>query len=228
MFINLITRLVVFIVGFDEKLIIRSGFRIGIQPGDTALLVYSVSGGEFEKSKVVKAVETLRSIFINAGINLRELVLEANSFGEDVARLVYVLNELKPERLVVSLGSGMRYLGLVSLYASLIYRELVKNVELVVHVAREDGLYDVALNLDTLKLSIGRSELRLLCFVKKSVERDVVVRDSCVKLGKTRSTIYTLLHRMVKRGLIVLRNNVVELTPLGEALYYVFCGVESE
>ncbi|MEM1831185.1 MAG: hypothetical protein QXJ97_06600, partial [Desulfurococcaceae archaeon] len=153
----MITRLVVFIVGFDEKLIIRSGFRIGIQPGDTALLVYSVSGGEFEKSKVVKAVETLRSIFINAGINLRELVLEANSFGEDVARLVYVLNELKPERLVVSLGSGMRYLGLVSLYASLIYRELVKNVELVVHVAREDGLYDVALNLDTLKLSIGRS-----------------------------------------------------------------------
>lgn len=228
MFINLIKKLVIFIIGFDEKLVIRSGFRIGIQPGDTALLVYSISGGEFEKSKVVKAVETVRNIFIDSGIKLRELVLDANSFGKDVFKLVDVLNELKPERLIVSLGSGMRYLGLVSLYASLIYRELVKDVELSIHVAREDGLYDVALNLDTLRLNIGRSELRLLCFIKNNAERDVVVRESCVKLSKTRSTIYALLHRMVKRGLIIIRDNSVELTPLGEALYYVFCGVESE
>ncbi|MEM3806094.1 MAG: CRISPR-associated CARF protein Csa3 [Desulfurococcus sp.] len=219
-------KLAIFIVGFDEKLVIRAGFRIGLQPGDAALLVYSLSGGDYDRQKVSNAVNLVKNIFSSAGVAVKELVVNANNFGRDVSSLVSVLKELKPERLVVSLGSGMRYLGLVAVYASLIYRELVKGVELVVHVAREDGFYDVTLNLDTMRLSVGRSELRILCLVGDGVKRDLVVKEACDRMEKSPSTIYMLLHRMVKRGLVQLRDDVVVLTPLGEALSRVFCGGE--
>ncbi|MEM4036030.1 MAG: hypothetical protein QXU97_05430 [Fervidicoccaceae archaeon] len=217
-------KLAIFIVGFDEKLVIRAGFRVGLQPGDTALLVYSLSGSDYERQKVSNAVSVVKSVFSSAGVAVKELVLDANNFGRDASALVDALRELRPERLVMSLGSGMRYLGLVVIYASLIYRELVKGVELAVHAAREDGLYDVALSLETVRLCVGRSELRMICLVGDRVERDLVVKEACGEAGKSPSTIYMLLRRMAKRGLIQLRDNTVELTPLGEALRYAFCG----
>ncbi|MEM4847214.1 MAG: hypothetical protein QW794_05600 [Thermosphaera sp.] len=216
--------LAVFIVGFDEKLVLRAGFRVGLQPSDTALLVYSLSGSDYDRQRVSNAVNVIKNVFSSAGISVKELVLDGNNFGRDVSLLVDTLRNLRPKRLVVSLGSGMRYLGLVSLYASLIYRELVKNVELEVHVSREDGLYDVALNLETVRLSVGRSELRVLCLIRSGVERDHVVKEAHDKMVKSPSTIYMLLQRMVRRGLIQLKDNTVELTPLGEALHYAFCG----
>ncbi|MEM4846876.1 MAG: hypothetical protein QW794_03860 [Thermosphaera sp.] len=220
-------KLAVFIVGFEDKLVLRAGFRVGLQPGDTALLVYSLSGSDNDRQKVSNAVSVVKNVFSSAGISVEELVLDGNNFGRDVSLLVDTLRKLRPRRLVVSLGSGMKYLGLVSLYASLIYRELAKNVELEVHVSREDGLYDVALNLETMRLSVGRSELKIVCLIKSGVERDHVVKEAHDKMVKSQSTIYTLLQRMVKRGLIQLKDNTVELTPLGEALHYVFCGEES-
>ncbi|MEM3186654.1 MAG: hypothetical protein QXQ39_08255 [Conexivisphaerales archaeon] len=217
-------KLAIFIVGFDEKLVIRAGFKVGLQPGDIALLVYSLSGDEYDRQKVSNAVSVLKNVFSTAGLTVKELALDANNFGKDVSVLVGVLRGLSPERLVMSVGSGMRYLGLVAIYASLIYRELVRNVELTVHAAREDGLYDVALNLETVRLSIGRSELRIICLVENKMERDHVVKRASNRMEKSPSTIYMLLQRMMKRGLIMLKNDTVELTPLGEALQYVFCG----
>lgn len=217
-------RLAIFVVGFDEKLVIRAGFRIGLQPGDTALLVYSLGGGEFEKSKVSRAVETLRGVFSNAGIEVRELTLDANNFGNDVASIVRVLKELKPKTITISLGSGMRYLGVAALYASLLYK-LAEDVEIYIHVAREDGLYDVFLDAENLRLSVGPSELMVICRLRKSeATRDVLVRDLSAELGKSASTIYSLLDRMEERGLIKISNNTPTLSPLGEAVANSLCG----
>lgn len=219
---------VVFIVGFDEKLVLRSGFRVGLQPGDTALLIYSLSGGDYERGKVQNAVKTVNKVFESAGVTVKELVLDARDFGEDVANVVKVLRELNPRNIVVVLGSGMRYLGVVALYASLIYRELVDDAEIHVHVAREDGLYDVLLSAETLKLSIGPSELKILCFVQENAVRDVLVRKAAEVLGKSYSTIYAVLARMQKRGLVELANNTVSPTPLGDAVAKSMCGVSRD
>lgn len=223
----MVNKTVVFIVGFDEKLVIRSGFRIGLQPGDTALLVYTLSAGDYEKSKVMNAVKLVKDVFSSAGVYTRELVLDANSFGKDTSSIVKVLRELNPKTLVITLGSGMRYLGLVALYAALIYRELNGDVRVFVNTAREDGLYDVLLNAETLRLTIGPSELRMLCFIRNSTTRDVLVKKASEELHKSKSTIYALLARMQKRGLIELHDGTVSPTPLGEALVDSICGVDS-
>lgn len=220
----MVDKFVLFIVGFDEKLVIRSGFNIGLRPGDTALLIYSFSGGEYEKSKVQNAVKLVREVFKSAGINVKELVIDAKNFGEDVASVVRALRETSPRSVVVSLGSGMRYLGIVALHAALIYRKLAKGIEVLVHVAREDGLYDVVLNAETLRLSIGPSELRMICLVQTGVERDVLVKRAVETMKKSHSTVYSLLGRMVSRGLVELREDTVALTPLGEALAKALCG----
>lgn len=217
-------KLVVFIVGFDEKLVIRSGFRIGLQPEDIALLIYSLSSGDYEKNKVLNAAKLVKDVFSSAGIIVREHVLDARDFGKDTASIVNVLRELSPKTVAVALGSGMRYLGVVALYASLIYRELVDGVKLYVHVAREDGLYDVLLNTETLRLNIGPSELRLLCLVRQGTARDVLVKKASEELRKSQSTIYALLTRMQRRGLVELCDNTVSLAPLGEAVANSLCG----
>lgn len=220
----MIGKTVVFVVGFDEKLVMRSGFRVGLQPGDTTLLIYSLSGGDYEKNKVLNAVKLVKEVFSSAGIIVKELVLDAGNFGEDVASVVKALKGLNPKSVVVALGSGMRYLGIVTLYASLIYRELVDNVELHVHVAREDGLYDVLLNAETLELNLGPSELKMLCLVQGNIARDILVRKAAQELGRSQSTIYALLTRMHRRGLIEL-SDTISLTSLGEAVAKSMCRV---
>lgn len=220
----MVKRLVIFIVGFDEKLILRSGFRIGLEPDDSTLLVYSTGSSEYEKSKVSRALETVESIFTSAGVNVRKLTVSANNFGRDVATIVKVLKEANPSRVVLSLGSGMRYLGLVALYALIIFREINhRDLEIHIHVAREDGLYDVLINAKTIKFSIGPSELLFICNLEKIEERDILVKKLINKFHKSISTIYSLLYRLESKGLITVENNSVKLTPLGEALYYSIC-----
>lgn len=217
------TKIVVFIVGFDEKLVIRAGFRVGLQPYDTVLLVYSLSGSEYDKTRVSNAVRIVKEVFTSAGAVVKELLLGANDFGVDVASLVNALKQLNSRKVVISIASGMRYLGLVALCAGLIYKEIEKSSEVNLYVAREDGVYDVIMNLETLSLSIGPSEMRALCLVDKLEQRDELVKKLSNTLGKTFSTVYSLLNRMERKGFIKLDKNNVSLTPLGEALKHSLC-----
>lgn len=217
-------RVAIFNVGFDEKLVLRAAFRVGVQPGDTVLLVYAITGGDYERNRVSKAVETLRGVFNSAGVGLRELSLEADDFGRDVASIVKTLRELNPKVVSLSLGSGMRYIGVAILYASLLYREFFRDIELFLHVSREDGLYDVIVNADTLRLSIGKGELNIVCRLNRPAPRDVFVKEVSSALEKSLSTIYSLIYRMVERGFISLNNGTIQLTPLGEAVAKSVCG----
>lgn len=218
-------RLVIFIVGFDEKLILRSSFKIGLKPDDSALLIYSTGSGEYEKSKVSRALETIESIFTSAGVHVNKLDISANDFGRDVATIVKVLRETNPNKAVLALGSGMRYLGFAALYALIIYREFIqRDLEIYIHIAREDGLYDVLINARAIKFNIGSSESLFICNFEKSEERDVLVKRLIRKLHKSLSTIYSLLYRLDSKGLVKIEDNLVRLTPLGEALYYSICG----
>lgn len=215
---------VVFTVGFDEKPILRGSFKLGIQPGDTVLLVYSLSGGEHERNKTLSTVKTLREVYSSAGVAVMERVLDAVDFSTDVARIARALRERRPRTIIVALGGESRYLDVAVLYASLIYRELVENAELHVYVAREDGSYDVLLNAETLRLSIGPSEAKMLCFILEDATRDVLVKKASRELKRSQSTIYALLTRMQRRGLISLEDGTAKPTPLGEAVAKTLCG----
>ncbi|MGC8983444.1 MAG: hypothetical protein ACP5KA_06835 [Desulfurococcaceae archaeon] len=223
-------RALAFAVGFDEKLVLRSAFRVGLRPDDHAVLVYSLSGDEQSKAKTLTALETVRRVFSSAGIKLREVELQAADFGRDVGTVVKALRELTPSELVIALGSGMRYFGVVLTYAALLYRELYHaGCRLLLHVMREDGLYDVAVPLDVLELRLGPRELEALCLLKPGEEppRDELVKRVVRSFGVSQSTAYALVERMGKRGLVSVSYGRVEPTPLARAIYHSYCEEKS-
>lgn len=213
-------------VGFDEKLVIRAALKVGVKPEDTVVLAYGVAAsGELEEEKVMTALSNLKKIFESAGIRVIEVPINARSFTEDIKAIVEQLKELKPSRIVVSLGSGMRYLAFALLFSSLMYRDLInKGTKVVAHVAREDGLYDVTMELDEMRVEVGPRVMDALClFYKQRYRRDEAVKKATATMGIKYSTFYRLLDRMEKAGLIVIRENIIELTELASAIAAVKC-----
>lgn len=213
-------------VGFDEKLVIRAALKVGVKPEEIVVLAYGAAAtGELEKEKVTAAVNNLKKIFESAGIQVIEVPIEARNFAEDVKAIVDQLRQLKPNRIVVSLGSGMRYLAFVLLFSSLVYRDLIsKGTKVVAHVAREDGLYDVTMELDEMRVEVGPRVMEALClFYKQRYRRDEAVKKATATMGIKYSTFYRLLDRMEKAGLIVIRDSVIELTELASAIAAVKC-----
>ena len=214
-------------VGFDEKLVIRAVLRVGVKPEEVVILVYgSTTTGELEKTKVENAVRNLRKILEGSGIYVIEISIGARNFPEDVNSVIGYLKKVDPERVVVSLGSGMRYVAFVLLFSCILYRELFKrDVKIVAHVAREDGLYDIATSLDLIRITIGRRELDALCLLYgKALRRDEAVKKGVETFGIKSSTFYRLLNRIERDGLIVIKNGIVEMTELGEVVAMIKCG----
>lgn len=227
------SKVYLFGVGFDEKLVLRAVLKVGVKPGDTVLLVYSTTTtGEFEKVKVENAMKNLRKILGDAGVNVIELQIRADSFPDDVSTVVKELGKRQPEVVTVSLGSGMRYVAFILLYSCLLYKDLFnKEAKIIAHAAREDGLYDVTVELSTVKVSLGQRELGALCiiyqhnkeFEKSSIPRDELVKKLSSWFYTKLITAYKLINRMEHHGLIVVRDNRVELTPLGKSITIVKC-----
>jgi len=69
-FINLIKKLVIFIIGFDEKLVIRSGFRIGIQPGDMLYSFIALVEGSLRRVRLLKLLKRLGIFLLIVVLNL--------------------------------------------------------------------------------------------------------------------------------------------------------------
>lgn len=213
-------------VGFDEKLVMRAVLRVGVKPGENVILAYgSTTAGELERTKVENAVRNLRKILESTGVRVIEVPMGAMSFSEDVSAVVGHLREMPPRRIIVALGSGMRYVAFVLLFSSLLYRELFnKNAKIMVHAAREDGLYDVTVSLNMAKLLLGHRELETLCLLRgETLRRDEVVRRLSQTFKIKPSTFYRLLSRMEEDELIAVEDGVIKVTELGKAIAVVGC-----
>ena len=224
------TPVYLFGVGFDEKLVLRAALRVGVKPGETVVLVYGVAGaGELERTRVENAIRNLREILGGIGVRVVEIPVSAMSLPEDVSRVVGYLRKAGPGKVVLSLGSGMRYLGFVLLLSGILYRDLVRGgAKLLVHVAREDGLYDVIASLDALAARLTRRELDVLCLLRGSaVRRDKAVEAGSKALGVKPPTLYRLLERLERRGLVAAEESLVKPTELGEAIAAVGCSESS-
>lgn len=223
------SKVYLFGVGFDEKLVLRSVLRLGVKPGETALLIYSITAsGEFEKTKVENALKNLRKILSDAGVNVVEIQIPATNLPSDVNAIVKELEERRPGIVVASLGSGMRYVAFVILYSCILYRDLLnKKAQIYIHAAREDGLYDITLSLNVFKTFLGSRELEALCVFNElggNMARDELIKKLMTTLNIKQTPAYKLLNRMEEHGLITADDNRVELTSLGKSIAVVRCG----
>ncbi|MEM2308231.1 MAG: hypothetical protein QXI94_04915 [Sulfolobales archaeon] len=216
-------KLVVVTVGFDEKLPLRGMLKVGVDVSDTVMLVYSKTGGEFEVKKVGRAVEVLKEIIRSTGAGVVEVEVSGTSFYDDVAVVLRSLKEQKADEVVAVLAGGMRLVIFEVLFALLTLYRLgrFQQVRSKVLLMREDGLYDVALPLESFYVTIPRSGLAVMRIIHShgEVKRSRLVETASREAGLSESAVYKLVKSLTQRGLVVVDSDVVRLTELGHLIY---------
>lgn len=219
------TKLVIATLGFDEKLVLRAFFKVGLDRGDTVLLVYSKTGDPYDVERVEKAASAVKSIVGNLGVKVVDSIVTATDFVVDVTT---ILNSIvrcgDVEEVVATLVGGMRLVIIETVVALSLYKELVAPKKRTSILAmREDGLYDVLLPFEALGLSrVTRREIAVLITIARenleNARRNEAVKVIASKLGVTEYTVYKYLSTLEEEGLIDLDDNRIRITLLGELI----------
>ncbi|MEM1703597.1 MAG: CRISPR-associated CARF protein Csa3 [Zestosphaera sp.] len=215
-------KLVVVTVGFDEKLPLRGILKVGLDAGDMVMLVYSRSGGEFEIKKVERAVEVFKGLVQSTGARVVEVEVSGTSFYDDAAAVLKSLREQKAGEVVAVLAGGMRLVIFEVLFALLMLQRFSRSqVRGRVLLMREDGLYDVALPLESFYVTVPESGLAVMRIIHScgEVKRSQLVEVVSRETGLSESAVYKLVKNLAERGLVVVDGDVVKLTELGRLLY---------
>jgi len=216
-------KLVIVTVGFDEKLPLRGVLKVGLDVSDVVMLVYSKTGGEFEVKKVERAVEVLKEIIRSTGAGVVEVEVSGTSFYDDVAVVLRSLRGQKADEVVAVLAGGMRLVIFEVLFALLTLYRLgrFQQVRSKVLLMREDGLYDVALPLESFYVTIPRNGLAVMRIIHShgEVKRSRLVETASREAGLSESAVYKIIKELEKRGLVILEDDAVKMTDLGRLLY---------
>ncbi|MEM3974868.1 MAG: CRISPR-associated CARF protein Csa3 [Ignisphaera sp.] len=216
-------KLVVVTVGFDEKLPLRGVLKVGLDSGDSVMLVYSKTGGEFEVKKVERAVDVLREIVRSTGAGVVEVEVSGTGFYDDVIAVLRSLKKQKADEVVAVLAGGMRLVIFEVLFALLTLYRLgrFQGVMGRVLLMREDGLYDVSLPLESFYATLperGLAILKILCD-RGEMRRSQLVEIASREAGLSESAVYKMVRNLSRRGLVVVESDVVRITELGRLIY---------
>jgi CRISPR locus-related DNA-binding protein len=206
-------------VGFNVDLVVRSILKVSVSPEDTLIIVYSLAGDEFSKKRVSDTVLTIKELL--KGSNLLECEVSGMDFFEDVIKVLKVLKRFRNREIIASLVGGMR----ITLFAILYALELLCRVEgcnAMIHLMREDGLYDVMIKLP-LSPSLGETERKVLKLIKDlnltGMGRGEIVGKLANALSVSESSIRKILKSLGSKKVISVSDSTVKLERLGEALY---------
>jgi len=211
-------------IGFDVNLVTRSLLKIGLSNSDVLLLLYSKSGGEYERKKVESAVSTIKDLISKTGIGYCDIVVSGLDFVDDVTSILSVLKKHSKPNIIASLVGGMRMVIIEAIVSLLLYRKFLnKNVTITIHTMREDGIYDIMLPLNAMyPPDLSSRELTALKIIKESnllkKPRAKIVEELSKRLNVTESMIYKLLGNLEKKNILEIRDSTLEPTLLGRII----------
>lgn len=218
-------KMVLVTVGFDEKLVLRPLLKIGLDRGDTVLLVYSKSGSRHDVERVERAVDTIKSVIGSLGIDVVEAVVSASDFLEDVTIILQTIARYDHGgEIVVALTGGMRLVIIESIVALLLYRRLIaRNTKARFLLMREDGLYDVVLPFEVFELAYTTDrELEVLTVLAESglenVKRSEAVKTTASRLGVSEYAVYKHLSALERKGYVSIEESKIRITELGRLI----------
>jgi len=215
-------KLVVVTVGFDEKLPLRGILKVGLDIGDVVALVYSMSGGEHDVKRVVRAIEVLKEIIGGAKVSVVEVEVSGTNFYDDVARILMFLKEQKIGEVVAVLTGGMRLLAFEVLFALLIFHRHRRRefTRCDVFLMREDGLYDIILPIESFYATLSETGLFVMRIIGNhgELKRSQLVRIASREAGASESAVYKAIRDLVKKRIVVVENDNVKLTEIGRLL----------
>ena len=216
-------KVIISTVGFDEKLVIRSMLKLGIKEDYDIILVYSLSGGEYEQKKVRSAIESIRNVLVPLGVSVFEVNVPVKDIVLDVGCIIEALRKRGAESIVALLVGGMRILIIEVLIALILYKYFINpKVKIIFYTMREDGLYGASLPLELIhppKLTDRElSVLKIICSIGEAVSRPKLVDRLSSELETSESLIYKVINSLMEKGVIEVRDSSIKLTLLGAML----------
>ena len=210
-------------IGFDEKLVLRALMKLGIKEKYRVLLIYSLSGGDYERGRVETAVKNLKEILRPLGLFIEDVIVPANNIVKDVEEILSKIQSLRPNRIVAILVGGMRLLLCEVLVSLSFYKTLIKpDVAVDLFLMREDGAYHIVLPLEVIvPPKITPREFHVLKEVCKRggiIERSVLVEETSKLLKVSKSQVYKILESLVEKKVVEVKEDAVSLTSLGSLL----------
>lgn len=211
-------------IGFDVNLVTRSLLKIGLSNNDVLLLLYSRSGGEYERKKVDKAVSTIKELVSKTGIEYCDIIVSGSDFVNDVVTILAILKKYDRPHIIASLVGGMRIVIIEAIVSLLLYRKFINRATVItIHAMREDGTYDIMLPLDAMYLpNLSSRELMVLKTVKESnlfeKPKSVLVEELSKRLNVTESMIYKLLGSLKRKNILRSEDNILRPTILGKII----------
>lgn len=189
-------RLIVLTLGFDEKFAVRGILRYTPKPEDVIAIITASPFVE----KAEKALKTLLEVLKNyAGIENIEIVEVDVADPESAKHKIKELISKYECELIANLSGGMRALILITLAAV-----LSSNKKALIELETENLENIITFNPDFFRPEpIDESDRRIL---RKIAEIGEVKLDEFAEIiGKSRTTTYRILKKLVKTGYIVER-----------------------
>jgi CRISPR locus-related DNA-binding protein len=205
-------------LGFSVDLVVRSILKITVDPADTVVLVYSLSGDEVSKKRVLDVVSTIKGLL--KGNKVIDCEVTGTDFYEDVIKVLRTLKSCANTNVIASLVGGMRITLFAILYALELFSR-VKGCNTYMYLMREDGLYDVVIKLP-LTPSLGNTEKRMLKLIKdmglEGYRRSEVVSKLSNTLKITQVAVRKVLRSLESKKLISVSDGVIKLERLGRVI----------
>jgi CRISPR-associated protein Csa3 len=185
-------RLIILTLGFDEKFAVRGILRYAPKPDD----VIAVITASLLVEKAEKALRTLLDVLRSyAGIdNVKVVEVDVSSPELAKHKIRDVISKYREHELIANLSGGMRALILITLAAV-----LSSGRSALIELETENLENVVTLNQEFFKPeSIDESDRRILRKVGETGE--VKLDDFAELIGKSRTTTYRILKRLVNAG----------------------------
>jgi len=217
-----LSRFIVCTVGFDEKLVLRSLLRVGFGVTDVVVLVYSLSGGEYEVRRVESAVRNVKELLGSAGVVFNDIVVSGMDFAGDVAVIAKFLREHagKASEVIGVVSGGMRLLIVETIVALLLFKRFAgRDANVRVHVEREDGLYSVDIPIDLFSPpGLTPRDVEVLKLLADEEKLSDVVERISRSLGISEQSAYKRLYRLKAMGLVEFRDHLIRQTLAGRLM----------
>jgi CRISPR-associated protein Csa3 len=184
-----------FTMGFDERFVLRSILRNGLQSGETILLILPVNG---EEARAEKAINTLKTFVKQTQHDAKiELIrVKLDDVYSAVSDIGSILRSTR-ERIIANLSGGMRLLILVTLAAI-----LSSGVNAKIEVDMESGKGPIILPLELYK-PLNLEPVDIVIMRKLSIMgKRVNLEELAESLEMNKSSVWRRMRNLEEKRLV--------------------------
>jgi len=179
-----------------------------------AIVSVTTPGFEETKSDIINALKTTSELL---GARYQHIVIGLGDAGAS-AKIYRIIKNIKPSRIVVSLITGSRYLIPILAQAILRYWKETGVETYMIH-GIEGEKWELQPFIGFFTFHLTREQLRLFKIIYEHPNDYMRTKEDLIEKYRYTKTVYKVLDRLDKKGLIRHKRNRIEKTFPGRLLY---------